>query len=478
MSGEKLFRKEALERLSSPERLDQLLKVVNPRAWLPLATMGSLLVAAAIWSVFGRLPLLVTGQGVLIQPGRVMQLQANSQGQVLTLNLIAGMTVKKGELLGTVDQSALKQQLQQEQAKLDELLAQNQDTRNLQKQRIALERETLVKQRVNLEERLRRESILPELREKSLVSLEKTRESLNQRLEQIKNLLPILEGRLEDRRRLLEEQLILGDVLLSAEQEYLNNLAQVSQLEAQLKELDVQESSIQRDYLQSLSNIDDIKTKIKELESQEARLAQEELEVYLSKTNKIGEVKRRIAQIELQLASQGKIISPYNGRVLEVSSFSGQIVAQGSRLGSIEAEETDTKLESIVYFADKDGKKIQPGMDVQVTPSLVKRERYGGVVGEVTKVSSFPVTLEDMSAILGNKNLAESIARSSSNAPVQVFVQLQTDPNTFSGYKWSSSQGPPLKLSSGTTAQVRVKVGEVAPIAYVIPLFRKWTGFY
>ncbi|MFQ3614168.1 MAG: NHLP bacteriocin system secretion protein, partial [Cyanobacteriota bacterium] len=65
-----LFRKESLERLSSPEQLDQLLQVVNPRDWLPLGCLAALVGAGLMWSIFGRIPLTVSGQGVLVYPSR------------------------------------------------------------------------------------------------------------------------------------------------------------------------------------------------------------------------------------------------------------------------------------------------------------------------------------------------------------------------------------------------------------------------
>jgi HlyD family secretion protein len=46
-----IFRKESLERLSSPERLDQLMQVVSLKSWLPLTTLGCLVGAAVIWSI-------------------------------------------------------------------------------------------------------------------------------------------------------------------------------------------------------------------------------------------------------------------------------------------------------------------------------------------------------------------------------------------------------------------------------------------
>lgn len=61
-----LFRRESLERLSSPEQLDQLMQVVNAKSWLPLATIGGLVVLVLGWSIFGRIPITTVGQGVLV----------------------------------------------------------------------------------------------------------------------------------------------------------------------------------------------------------------------------------------------------------------------------------------------------------------------------------------------------------------------------------------------------------------------------
>lgn len=66
MSDSSIFRKEALERLSSPEQLDQLMKIVTPRSWLPLVTLGGLLGMGLLWSFFGRIPITTTGRAVLV----------------------------------------------------------------------------------------------------------------------------------------------------------------------------------------------------------------------------------------------------------------------------------------------------------------------------------------------------------------------------------------------------------------------------
>ncbi|GAA6615666.1 NHLP bacteriocin system secretion protein [Scytonema sp. NUACC26] len=476
----KIFRQEALERLSSPEQLDQMMQVVNRRAWLPLTTIGSLVVVAVIWSIFGRIPLTVKGQGVLIRPGNVVQFQVPSGGQIVRLNVKSGDRIRQGDVLGIIDQPQLRQQLQQEQSKLAELLNQNKETDALQRQGIALKRQNLVKQRAVLEENLR--TVLkfgPILREKSIESLKEQRESLQLSLAQSRSLIPTLKRRLAVRRYLKREGAVSEDVVLQSRQEYTENLTKVSNLEAQLKDLDRQETEAQAKFVSNRKDIKDINTQIQNLDVQSAQLAQQDREQSIDKNNKIQTTKRQISQLQLELVTKSRIISKYNGRVLEVAIAPGQTVSAGSRIASIETEDRNSQLMSVIYLADKDGKQVKPGMSVQVTPSMVKRERFGGVVGKVTQVRSFPVTNQDISAIIGNENLANSITQSLSNsggAPIQIFAQLEQDPNTFSGYKWSSSKGPELKISSGTSAQVRVQVGEQAPISYVIPLFKSLTG--
>lgn len=477
--GNKLFRQEALERLSSPERLDQLMQVVSPKAWLPLTTIGFLVIVAGAWSVVGRIPVTVSGQGVLIQPRSVVPFQMPAEGKILTLNVKPGDAIAKGDVLGTIDQGELKQDLEQEQAKLAELLSQNQQTNELQEQEIALKRENIAQQRITLNESLRAaQAFVPILREKGLGSLAQQRQNLLERMQQNKALVPTLKERLELRRQLSEEGAISQDIVLQAQQDLIQAVTQVSDLEAQLKELDRQQAQSEAEYLQNLNTIKYIKNQLQSLDVQEAELAQQDTQTSIEKTNQVQETKRRIAQLESEFTGKNKIVSNYNGRILEVAISPGQSVNAGTRIGSIEIEDSDAKLMSVNYLADKDGKQVKPGMTVQVTPSLVKRERYGGIVGEVTRVTPFPVTTQDISAIVGNENLADSLSSASGGAPVQVFAELQQSPTTISGFQWSSSDGPQLKISSGTTTQVKIKVGERAPISYVIPIFRSLTGIY
>ncbi|MEQ8232275.1 MAG: NHLP bacteriocin system secretion protein, partial [Gammaproteobacteria bacterium] len=63
-----IFRKEALDQLSSPEQLEQLLEVTTRKAWISLYTVAGTLVAVLLWSIFGQIPITVDGSGIFVFP--------------------------------------------------------------------------------------------------------------------------------------------------------------------------------------------------------------------------------------------------------------------------------------------------------------------------------------------------------------------------------------------------------------------------
>lgn len=63
-----LFRKVALDRLSSPEQLDRLMQVTNPRGWIALLALIGLLALGIGWSILGKVPTNIEVQGVLAPP--------------------------------------------------------------------------------------------------------------------------------------------------------------------------------------------------------------------------------------------------------------------------------------------------------------------------------------------------------------------------------------------------------------------------
>lgn len=61
-----IYRPEALEKLSSPERIDELVVIVSPRHWVTLAALALIVATALAWAVAGSVSVAVQGAGVLV----------------------------------------------------------------------------------------------------------------------------------------------------------------------------------------------------------------------------------------------------------------------------------------------------------------------------------------------------------------------------------------------------------------------------
>ncbi len=472
-----LFRKEAIERASSPEDLDQIMQVVSPRKWLPLIAAGSLVAAGLIWSVMGRIPVTVTGNGILTYPSKTIPFQSPLAGKIQTVKVRVGDFVSTGDVLVTLDQRELFKQLQLELAKLEQLEQQDRDVDSVQTRRQNIEKQSIQQQRQTLLQSLQAvQQLTPILENKGLDAIRQDRANQQQALQSLQELLPTYRQRLKNRLELLKQGAIPGDTVLQSQQDYLNGIRQINEAQSQLKQLDLKEAQTQQQYLQNLNLIKNLQTQLRQLDSQEATVAEKDLEAQINRKKEVQQVRRNISQLILQSKNNSIIRSSHTGRILEISATPGQVVQQGTSLGEIAAQKQSAQIMTVAFFPVGKGKKIQPGMKLQITPSTVERERFGGIVGVVTDVSDVPVTKESALSVVGNANVVESLM--SQGPQLQVTARLKPDISTFSGYKWSSSKGANLKVTSGTTASVQVTTEERAPISFVIPLLRSWTGAY
>ena len=67
-----LFRQKSLDKVSSPEQMNDYIKVTGPGVWLVLAAVIALLAGLIIWSVLGRLETTVTAAAVAGPDGAVV----------------------------------------------------------------------------------------------------------------------------------------------------------------------------------------------------------------------------------------------------------------------------------------------------------------------------------------------------------------------------------------------------------------------
>lgn len=369
----------------------------------------------------------------------------------------------------------LRKQLELAQVKLVQLQSQNRDVQLLQTQRSDRDLDFITEQRLTLEQKLQiLENLTPTLKTKELDSIKSERERLQKRLQTLHELQPTFQQRLTTRQSLFAEGAIADDVLLDARQEYLDNNAQIDENNSQLKQLAVKEADAVQKYLSNLNEIKNIKAQLQELHSKKASLAQQDWENSTNRQKEIQETQREIARLSKQIENNSQIISQYNGKILETTTNLGQMVQPGTRIANIDIDNPKEKMVGITYFSVEDGKKIQPNMTIQITPQTTKRERFGGIIGTVTKISAFPITKEAAASVVGNSEVVEGLLSKDQPGLMQISANLQTNPSTFSGYQWSSSSGPKLKISPGTTTVARVKIDERSPISYVISFLRSF----
>src|SRR5688500_16670180 len=124
----RIFRKVSLDRLSSPEQLDQLTQVTTPRGWLALAAICLLLVTAFVWGVAGRVADKVAGSGILVRSGGVLEIVSTASGRVVDVAVSVGDSVAEGQVIARLTQPELFDQLERARANLRALQQQHEQT--------------------------------------------------------------------------------------------------------------------------------------------------------------------------------------------------------------------------------------------------------------------------------------------------------------------------------------------------------------
>lgn len=88
-----VYRKAALDKLASPEELDQLMHITRPGSWLLLAAFGAVLLIILLWSIFGRITTTLDQSGMLALRNPVVFVPSPDVGQVVEI------TIKPGDLI-------------------------------------------------------------------------------------------------------------------------------------------------------------------------------------------------------------------------------------------------------------------------------------------------------------------------------------------------------------------------------------------
>ncbi len=126
------------------------------------------------------------------------------------------------------------------------------------------------------------------------------------------------------------------------------------------------------------------------------------------------------------------------------------------------ADDPDSPYESIVFVPAGEGKKIEVGHAVEVSPATVKREEHGFIRGQVVGVSELPATKLAMEAALAHPELVDTfLKRFAPGVLLRVHIKLDELKPSDSALLAVSRLGAPEPLplviivGSGAAAQDR-----------------------
>ncbi|MCY2988907.1 MAG: NHLP bacteriocin system secretion protein [Planctomycetota bacterium] len=472
MSASRMFRQEALDQLRSPDDLDRLLTVVRRRTWIHVLTLGLLCGAGLVWAIWGTIPVTVDGTGVLVHAGRVTGLQATAGGQLVALRVRVGQQVRKGDVIAIFNQDPLQKELRQEEERVQDLERRHTLERQIAKEQSAMDHQATEEQRKSIQGDI---STLEALVARTKVRQDAFADDQAKHLDNTKALLERLHAgrqkQLTTIKTLRQEGLTSQDLVLNAETTLTDSEVRIADLAIDLQRIELRRIEAEQEELRHRTRVGDLQLKLLDLSIQERRRQQVSDHQEATRKAERDEAQRRVDRLKFLLARSTQVTSEHDGRILELAVSAGQVVGEGARLGTIELQTADATLENVAYFPVKDGKRIQLGDVIHVTPTTVQRERFGSIVGRVTRVAAFPTTQAGAINIVGTSELAGAIMPP--GGAIEVEAELQPDPTSVSGYRWTS-QGPPLQFSAGTTTTVRVTIERRRPISYLFPFVRTW----
>jgi HlyD family secretion protein len=387
-----------------------------------LLALGTVALLTGAWVVLWPVPTEVVGRGVMIVPGGSRVIDARAEGQILSIAVKVGQTVSKGQPLLTMYLPTLDQELRRQEHDLLQLNGINASLNYRDGVRLVSARR---------------------VKDTSLAKLQNERQRLGR-------LRFTYDQKVADFRLLARR-----DVVAPLSEEVVATEDRATQIDVAIENLRIREKEVVDAYEKVKLEIDT---------EQQRRLY------------RIDDTRRQIKVTKARLGYEGTLLADRPGQILDLQVVRGQTVKPGQRLGTLGGKPGDT-LFAVAYFPPADARRLPIGLPMEVVPDWNERGRFGGLLGQVQRVSLLPATREDVDTTMGNPQLAEALVKS---GPVmRADIALARGARSFDGYRWTLSKGSSVfPIREGLTLKAHGYVEWRTPISYVLPVLRELTGSY
>lgn len=374
-------------------------------------------IIAVAWGMFGSIPQRVKGVGMINTVEGLDRITAISTGRISEIKAGINDEVKAGDVIAFIDQPEVKSSIEQMKFSIEKLKQNNaiSSKGNVQNTTIKTQSNNLAISR------------------------------LKANIEEINKSIQFHEKRLAQEKELFEKGLITYSQYFSTQQELASDKISKINLEEQLEliTLDTKERELS-------NNLDELNIE------KQLGLLELELEDMVKEYKLKSEIKAQI-----------------DGYISQLNVKIGDIVSPELTIGIITANTKDNnKFILNLYVPFNSNSVIDKGMSVDIQIFSVDPYLHGYLEGKVKYVSQYISDTEGLMNTLGNKNLIQYI--DSKGGVYSVVVELEKDPDTYSGYKWSNGEGPQIKIHPGQLSLAYVNVKEKAPIDLILPIFEAY----
>lgn len=413
--SQKLFRKVALARLSSPDRLDALLGIDRPNVRLGVIGVAILLTAFVVWGFVWRFEQKVAGRCILTSPSGIAEVTASAGGVVGGLTVRLGERVVAGKPIGRILRPELDDQIRAARERLIELERRRDEINRFGSRSGAQGQSAALAERKLFEAQIR-------------LAEDKAR---------------AIEKRLATERELVAQGLITRRTLLDSEESLAAAILEREQLvdRAAQAKLGFSEQERQRE---------------------RERIA---IDFQVNET-------RRNLEASLDIERQSApIVSAFDGRVVEIKIGNGVSVGFGSPVLLIERlDDARGEIEAAIYFPGGEGKLVARSMAAEIVPDYVKRQEFGFLRARIDSVSDYPVSSPGMRLLVQNDNLVRELSDSRS----VIFARARLERNEKGGFDWSAAAADPPEVRPGALCRAEVTVRERLPFARLISQVKQW----
>ena len=492
MPDNALFEERALKKLQSPELLDESVSFVPIPLRLAIGGIGILSVLGLAWSVFGRIPEQVSGMALIIDRDNVYNMSSTASGVIVYnyLPMQGGSLAEREnrqffkDITNVTAKVAYVRDRYQALKSQEMLMARGpvgiEDTKyfgNVDVDKALTFYESIDRKRVS--NMLEASELL--LKKGSIGGHGARRPPLNSSNVALVKDMPfafiINESALLSSLSKLSE---LDEAYRTYKSTYYANSNLIKLANTNINYLKKSLDATRKAYKVGVVSKLSVASGLNDLQQAESAIYQSRLDI----KNAESDFRQSLIDFIHQLSAyveNGLITIPDNDLSIDVlTANSGQYLQAGTQVGiasKVPTSETDglTKVPRIisVYMDNASGQKTSIGQRAIVTPEIIQKSEYGGILGEIIS-SPIPVmSTEQLSNMFPYEGFNTDLTNQYT-VPVSVQVKLLVDKK--GKYKWSGNLTPPYPVRSYTVSTVSITTLNKAPISYLVPAFKTLLG--